>query len=50
MEIRKETIKDQEAIYQVVEEAFKTAEHADGDEQNLVNRLRSSKAIVQSFL
>lgn len=46
MHIRQERPGDYEAVYQVVKEAFAGAEQADGDEQDLVVRLRSSKSFV----
>ena len=39
MHIRKETATDYEAVYSVVKRAFESAEHADGNEQDLVNEL-----------
>ena len=41
MIIRKEELKDKEEIYNLVKEAFKNAEHSDGQEHNLVNKLRN---------
>lgn len=46
MHIRKETITDYEAIYAVVKRAFESAEHADGNEQDLVNALRKGGAFI----
>lgn len=46
MLIRRETEKDREKIYRLVKEAFETAEHSDGNEQDLVNALRESGAFV----
>lgn len=46
MLIRKETPKDYEDIYKIVKKAFASAEHADGNEQDLVNALRTSKAYI----
>ncbi len=46
MNIRQERPADYEAVYQVVKEAFLHAEHADGDEQDLVVRLRKSKSFI----
>lgn len=40
--IRKESLEDRDVIYNLIKEAFKNAEHSDGDEQNLVTRLRKS--------
>ena len=39
MHIRKETATDYEIVYSVVKRAFENAEHADGNEQDLVNAL-----------
>lgn len=47
--IRPETEKDYDAVYQLVESAFQTAEHTDHDEQNLVVRLRKSRAFVPAL-
>ena len=44
--IRKEEIKDKEEIYNLVKEAFKNAEHSDGQEHNLVNKLRNSESFI----
>lgn len=46
MNIRQATEKDYQEIYTVVEESFKTALHTDGDEQNLVIRLKNSSVYV----
>lgn len=46
MDIRQEQPTDYDAVYQVVKEAFADAEHTDGDEQNLVVRLRKSKSFI----
>lgn len=46
MNIRKEEIKDYKAIYAVVRDAFGSAEHADGNEQDLVNALRKGTAYI----
>ncbi len=42
MIIRPEAAKDYQAIYDLVQTAFKTAKVSSGDEQNFVNRLRAS--------
>lgn len=42
MQIRKERPEDYNSIYNVVKEAFESAEHADGNEQDLVTALRKS--------
>lgn len=46
MLIRKESPKDYEGVYQVVKCAFESAEHADGNEQDLVDALRKSDAFI----
>lgn len=46
MLIRKEEPKDYEIIYSVVKEAFDSAEHSDGNEQDLVNALRKGTAYI----
>ncbi len=46
MTIRQETRADHDRVYEVVKAAFATAEHSDGDEQDLVVRLRNSGAFV----
>lgn len=43
MHIRQETIHDYNAVYSLVKEAFATAEHSDGTEQDLVTALRKNK-------
>ncbi|MEG0693505.1 MAG: N-acetyltransferase [Oscillospiraceae bacterium] len=44
--VRQETKSEIESVYHVVKSAFETAEFSDHDEQNLVNRLRNSKAFI----
>ncbi|MBM6939716.1 N-acetyltransferase [Pseudoflavonifractor phocaeensis] len=46
MHIRKETATDYEIVYSVVKRAFENAEHADGNEQDLVNALRKGDAFI----
>ena len=46
MVIRKETTKDHAEVYQLIKEAFETAEHADGSEQGLVYALQKSDAFI----
>lgn len=46
MFIRKAEVKDYETIYSVVKCAFDSAEHADGNEQDLVNTLRKGNAFI----
>lgn len=43
MIIRQETINDYEEVYNLIKEAFALAEHADGNEQDLVCSLRKNK-------
>lgn len=44
--IRKEEIKDQKAVFELIKNTFMFAEHTDGDEHNLVERLRKSEAFI----
>lgn len=44
--IRQENKNDYASVYNLVQVAFANAEHSDGDEQNLVTRLRGSEAFV----
>ena len=46
MVIRKDTTKDHAEVYQLIKEAFETAEHTDGSEQDLVCALRKSDAFI----
>ena len=46
MLIRRENKSDYEKIYDVVKDAFKSAEHADGNEQELVCDLRSGDSYI----
>lgn len=46
MIIRKEKPEDYDKVYSVVKSAFSNAEHADGNEQDLVNELRKSDAFI----
>lgn len=46
MLIRQETKKDFSEIYELVAEAFASAQHADGNEQDLVEALRKGEAYV----
>lgn len=46
MKIRQEQLNDYEAVYKVVQAAFANAEHADGNEQDLVAALRKSAAYI----
>ncbi len=49
MKIRQENKEDFLQIYDVVKSAFATAEHSDGNEQDLVNKLRVSNAYVKEL-
>lgn len=44
--IRQETEKDRSDVYNLIKKTFKNAEHSDGDEHNLVERLRKSEAFI----
>ena len=46
MIIRQEETKDYKAVYRVVKSAFDSAEHSDGNEQDLVNALRNSGSFI----
>ena len=46
LEIRQENKKDYEEIYKLVKTAFETAEHSDGNEQDLVVDLRNSDSFI----
>lgn len=46
MLIRQETKKDHEEIYNLVKTAFLSAEHSDGNEQDLVISLRKGKSFI----
>lgn len=46
MNIRKEEVKDYNEIHEVVKEAFSSAKHKDGNEQDLVNELRKSVSYI----
>lgn len=47
--IRQENPMDYKAVYQVVQKAFESAEHADGNEQDLVQALRKSDAFCKQL-
>lgn len=46
IKIRQETSNDYETVFDVVKNAFEKAEHTDGDEHNLVGRLRKSESFI----
>lgn len=46
IEIRQESQKDYEEVYMTVKTAFETAEHSDGNEQDLVVALKNSDSFI----
>lgn len=46
LEIRQENKNDYEEVYNVIKIAFQTAEHSDGNEQDLVVALRESNSFI----
>ena len=46
MRIREEGNRDFEIIYNIIKISFQSAEYADGNEHDLVNRLRKSNAYI----
>ena len=46
LEIRQENVNDYAQVYNVIKTAFETAEHNDGNEQDLVIALRKSKSFI----
>lgn len=46
MQIRKEELPDYDTVYHVVQQAFEQAEHADGNEADLVTALRKGPAFI----
>lgn len=44
--LRPEKVADYEAVFKLIEEAFKTEQFSDGKEQFLVNRLRKSRVFI----
>ncbi|REC63604.1 N-acetyltransferase [Chryseobacterium pennae] len=46
MTIRKEEVKDYEAVFKLTEEAFRDMEHSDHQEHFLVEKLRKSEAFI----
>ncbi len=46
MKIRQEVVADYSIVYRLVQSAFSTAEYSDGNEQELVVRLRKSDAFI----
>lgn len=49
MLIREETKNDYETVYEIVKKAFASAEHADGNEQDLVEALRKGEAYIKEL-
>ena len=49
MVIRRENESDYESIYDVVKTAFESADHADGNEQDLVNALRNGDSYISEL-
>ena len=47
--IREETPADYKKVYLLIKTAFASAEHADGNEQDLVNELRKSESFIPSL-
>lgn len=46
MTVRQETEKDHAQVYKVIKAAFASADHSDGNEQDLVVKLRASDAFI----
>ena len=46
MKIRQEEERDRAAVYDIVREAFRSADHSDGHEHDLVEALRESDAFI----
>lgn len=47
--IREERAADHKKVYQLIKEAFENAQHTDGDEHELVERLRHSETFVPAL-
>lgn len=47
--IRQETERDHKKIYELIKTSFATAEYSDGTEQDLIEKLRKSKAYIQEL-
>ncbi len=50
LEIRQENKNDYEEIYNTIKIAFETAEHSDGNEQDLVVALRASDSFYSRII
>jgi putative acetyltransferase len=48
--IRNEKVADQQAIYRITQLAFQDRPYADGDEQDVINRLRAAGALTLSLV
>ena len=46
LEIRQENKNDYDEVYKLIRTAFETAEHSDGNEQDLVVALRNSDSFI----
>ena len=46
MYIWKEALADYDTVYQVIQQTFEQAEHADGNESDLVTALRKGSAFI----
>lgn len=46
MYIWKEALADYDTVYQVIQQTFEQAEHADGNEADLVTALRKGSAFI----
>lgn len=49
MVIRQETQQDYAEVYRLIAQAFETAAHADGNEQDLVTELRKGEAFIKEL-
>ena len=46
IKIRQENSADENKVFELIKNTFAHAEHTDGDEHNLVNRLRESEGFI----
>ncbi|MCI8405236.1 MAG: N-acetyltransferase [Clostridia bacterium] len=46
MNIRQEKMADYDKVYKIIKKSFESAEHSDGNEQDLVVELRKSKSFI----
>ena len=49
MQIRKEELPDYDTVYQIIQQTFEQAEHADGNEADLVTALRKGSAFISEL-